>query len=150
MTDLGLLSHQYQELATLARRLRLETALIKVSYHRLMGAENAQAQRDLGEAIKELSRIAEFLKDVVDVNDEGEWPQLWLASPPVPSVIVERLRQVHENDRPLYMEKLGHLKQHLDQSVQALNDQDMVLIDEIVLAANADASLVFRRLMRWR
>lgn len=149
MTDLGLLSHQYQEFAELARRLRQEAAAIKFAFYDLPESESPEPKVELTLAMRELAQVSEFLRDVIDVKDEGKWPEHWLAAPPIPSVIVERLRDAHENDRPLYRKKIEVLTQHLNGSVAELTEQDMSLIDEIVVAANADATAVFRRLMRW-
>lgn len=149
MTDLGLLSHQYQEFAELARRLRQDAAAIKIAFYNLPKEESQESEVELAEAMRELAQVSEFLRDVIDVKDEGKWSEQWVAAPPIPSAIVERLRDAHENDRPLYVKKIGTLAQHLNGTVADLTEQDMSLIDEIVLAANADATAVFRRLMRW-
>ena len=148
MSDLGLLSYQYKELAELARQLKQWAVQVRCAYHDLPAPETNKAS-DLTTAIAELARVTRFLGDVIGLEDEGSWPKHWLADPPVPTVLVERLRDAHAYDRPLYIKQLARLAKHLDQGVEALTDRDMNLLDGIVLAAGADANAVFRRLMRW-
>lgn len=148
MSDLGLLSHQYRELADLARQLKQWAVQVRCAYHDLPASETDDAP-DLTIAMSELAQVTRFLADVVDLESEGAWPEHWLANPPVPTALVERLRDAHAHDRPLYIRQLTRLAEHLEQGGEALTDRDMSLLDSIVLAAGADANAVFRRLMRW-
>ncbi len=148
MSDLGLLSHQYKELAELARQLKHWAVQVRRVYHSLPAPETHEAS-DLTTAKTELARVARFLADVINCEDEGAWPKHWLVAPPMPTALVERLRDAHAYDRPLYVKQLARLAEHLDQDPEALTDRDMSLLDGIVLAASADANAVFRRLMRW-
>jgi hypothetical protein len=148
MSDLGLLSYQYKELAELAQQLKQWAVQVRRAYHDLPAPETDEAS-DLTTAMTELARVTRFLGDVIGLEDEGAWPKHLLADPPVPTVLVERLRDAHAYDRPLYIQQLARLAEHLDEGVGALTDRDMDLLDGIVLAASADANAIFRRLMRW-
>lgn len=150
MSDLGLLSHQYQELATLARQIRQWVMQIKQAYYHLPGSEADDVQSDeLPTAMTELARITEFLKDVVGFENEGVWPDRWLAEPPLSPVLVKRLHESHAFERPLYISQLALLTDHLKDDLDALTEKDLELLDDIALATNADVNAVFRRLMRW-
>jgi hypothetical protein len=148
MSDLGLLSHQYRELAEVARQLRHWAVQVKRAYHDLPPADG-DTEADLTAALSELSIVTAFLRDVVDLKDEGAWPVRWLEAPPVPAALVARLRETHSTDRSLYVIQLGRLVKRLDQGIGALTERDIGLLDEIIKAAGADANEVFRRLMRW-
>jgi hypothetical protein len=148
MSDLGLLSHQYKQLAELARQLRHWAVQVRRAYHNLPAPE-PDNESGLKTAMTELARVTRFLGDVIGLKDEGEWPRHWLAEPPVPTVLVERLRDAHAYDQPLYIRQLARLTENLDQGLEALTERDMSLLDGIVLAAGADANAAFRRLMRW-
>ncbi len=104
---------------------------------------------DLASALDGWMRIARFLRDVVGLEDEGAWPEEWISDLPLPTMVVERLREVHAYQRPLYLTQLERFAEHLDKGIDALTDKDMDLLDDIVLATTADANAVFRRLMRW-
>lgn len=150
MSDLGLLSHQYQELAALARQVRQWVMQIKQAYYHLPSGEVHDAQSgDLPTAMTELARITEFLKDVVGFENEGLWPDRWLTEPPLPPVLVKRLHELHTFERPLYISQLALLTKHLKDDLDALTEKDLELLDGIALATNADVNAVFRRLMRW-
>lgn len=149
MSDLGLLSYQYQELADLARQLKQWAVRIKCAHYNLPIPDEDLAVIELSVALSELARITCFLKDVVG-QDEGAWSQDWLANPPLPTVLVERLNEAHVYELPLYVKQLKRLSEHLQKGVEALTDKDIALLDGIVLAADADANAVFRRLMRWK
>lgn len=150
MSDLGLLSHQYQELATLARQIRLWVMQVKQAHYPLPSGEADDAQSDdLPTAMTELARITEFLRDVVGFENEGLWPDHWLTEPPLPPVLVKRLHESHAFERPLYISQLAQLTDHLKDNIDALTEKDLELLDDIALATNADVNAVFRRLMRW-
>jgi len=151
MSDMGLLSQQYQALSALARQLRQYAVQIKRFYHHIPETtkEAATTPPNLTTACAELARVARFLRDVIDVENEGAWPEHWLANPPLPTGTIERLRAAHIYDRPLFMRRLERLSEHLEQGANTLVDKDIELLDSIVLAANADTNAVFRRLMRW-
>jgi hypothetical protein len=148
MGDLGLLSHQYKELADLARQLRQWAVQVRRSYHNLP-IPGTDEEPDLTTAIAELTEVARFLREVIELEDEGAWPEGWVANPALPIAVVERLRGMHAYDRPLYVKQLARLGEHLEQGREALTHTDLGLLDDIVLAAGADANAVFRRLMRW-
>lgn len=151
MSDLGLLSHQYQELAALARQLRQWVMQVKQAYYHLPpdNTEGVVEPDDLITAMKELAHIAEFLKEVVGLENEGMWPDRWLADPPLPPMLVKRLRELHAFERPLYINQLAQLTSRLRNDIDALTEKDLELIDDVTLAMNADVNAVFRRLMRW-
>ena len=149
MSDLGLLSYQYQELANLARQLKRWAVRVKCARYNLPVPDEDLEGLDLPTSMKELGRITRFLKDVIACEDEGAWPEHWLSEPPLPTVLVERLRVTHALDLPLYGRQLARLSDRLQKGIEALTDKDVDLLDGIVLAADADANAVFRRLMRW-
>jgi hypothetical protein len=149
MSDLGLLSYQYQELANLARQLKQWAVPIKCAYHHLPFPETDAAHPNLSTAVAEMEQIARFLSEVIVLEDEGAWPEKWLADPPLPTLLVERLRNAHAYELPLYVQQLSRLSEHLHKGVESLTARDVSLLDNIVLAADADVNAVFRRLMRW-
>jgi hypothetical protein len=151
MSDMGLLSQQYQALSALARQLRQYAVLIKrFHYHIPESAKEATTTSiNLTTACAELARVTRFLRDVIEVENEGSWPEYWVANPPLPTGTIERLRAAHVYDMPLFVKRLERLAEHLEQGANTLVDKDIELLDSIVLAANADTNAVFRRLMRW-
>lgn len=147
MSDLGLLSHKYQTMAELARRLRRNVLLTKRLYYGLPLPEKDK-ETDIGKSLAEIQEIVEFLRDVVPLSEEDTWPVRWLDESPLPNDLVEQLRKIHTLDRPQYIKTLTKLGQRL-QDITALKEKDISLLEEIAYAASADANTVFRKLMRW-
>jgi hypothetical protein len=148
MSDLGLLSHQYQAMAELARQLRRDVLRIKRLYYGLPLPANDK-ETDIKASLAEFRRIVEFLGAVVPLAEEEPWPERWLDDPPLPSALVENLRKIHTLDAPQYIKTLKRLEQRLQQDITALKEKDIFLLEEIAQSASADANTVFRRLMRW-
>ena len=150
MSDLDLLSHQYQMMAGLARRLRYQVLQIKRLYYGLPeGRGDKEIDIDASASIVAFQRILLFLSQVVPLGEEDAWPEDWLYDPPLPIAIVERLRKTHTLNRPLYVQSLTKAEQRLSQGIPDLKERDILLLEEIAQSASADANAVFRRLMRW-
>ncbi len=148
MSDLGLLSHQYQAMAELARQLRRDVLQIKRLYYGLPLSANDRGT-DIQASLAEFQRVVEFLCEVVPLAEEVAWPERWLDDPPLPSVLVENLRRIHTLDSPLYVKSLKKLEERLQQGIADLKEKDIFLLEEIAQSASTDANTVFRRLMRW-
>jgi hypothetical protein len=147
MSDLGLLSHQYQSKAELARRLRRHILLIKRSFYGLPFPTSA-TEADFEESLAETQKIIEFLVEVVPLNEEANWSAKWQDDPPLPIPLVEQLKQLHTLDGPQYIKVLKRLETSV-QDTTTLRDKDIRVLEEIAYAANVDANQVFRKLMRW-
>lgn len=148
MSDLGLLSHQYQIMAASARRLRRNVLRIKRQYYGLP-LPGSDTQADIKSSEAEMLVIVEFLRDVIPLTEEESVPVKWLDGAPLSNALVERLRKIHILDSPQYIKVLTRLEQRLQQGSTALNEKDLFLLEEIAQSANADANIVFRKLMRW-
>jgi hypothetical protein len=146
MSDLGLLSKQYKQLHELLRLLRQWITVIKQVHYNI--GEPVESSELTG-AANGLSRITTFLRDVIPTEDEGEWNEDWLLDPPLPTDVVEKIRETHSNDQSLYLQQLRKLTSHLEEEPMQLIDQDIEMLDGIMLAASADVNEVFRRMMRW-
>jgi hypothetical protein len=94
MSDIGLLSHQYQALAEFSRELRQYIIYIKRLYYGL--------PRDTDEAldakiISYLHNLINFLSEVINLNDEVNRSEVLLENTPLPISVVERLQHNHEH-----------------------------------------------------
>lgn len=146
MTDLGLLSKQYKQLHDFLRRLREWITTIKQLHYEL--AQQVDVTK-VTEAVNELSQIIQFMIEVIPEEDESEWDERWLLEPPLPIDVVEKIREKNFSQQSLYIEQLRRLIVRLEKKPIQLTDKDVDLLDEIMLAASADVSEVFRRMMRW-
>ena len=149
MSDLGLLSQQYHELVGLARQVREWAIQVKRASYEIAPPQGDAMQASLDTSLSELARVMRFLRDVIALEDEGAWPEQWLANPPLPTFLVERLRAEHALDLPRYQNQLARLTEHLERGVRELTETDLETLDSVVLAVNADVNAVFRRMLRW-
>ncbi len=148
MSDLGLLSYEYQMLLDLTQHLKEWVGQLKRLHFDLAVLEGPDHVSP-GEAATSLELVVRFLCDVIG-QEPSEWPEKWISALPLPVDIVDRLRELHSLDLPQYRQHLNTLAEHLDAGADSITDKDIVILDEIVAAAGADTNAVFRRLMRWR
>ncbi|MCL4732916.1 hypothetical protein KJZ71_03910 [Patescibacteria group bacterium] len=146
MSDLGLLSKQYEQLNVLLRRLRKWITVSKQVYYELGDGVD---EIDKTEAVASLTNVVIFLEQVIPAEDEGEWAEEWIIDPPLPIEVVKKIREAHANNQPLFLDRLRRLTLHLKEDLMQLTDTDIEMLDEIMLAASADVNEVFRRMMRW-
>ena len=66
----------------------------------------------------------------------------------MPSALVSHLQAAHQDDLPYYVQALDQLLRRLHQSVVALTDLDLELLDQLATATDTVASSLFRHLMR--
>lgn len=147
MSELGLLSYQYQAMAELSRQLRRHIVFVKRVYYKL--PPDSDLELDETEVKKYFATILRFLNDVIELDDESIWPEQWLETAPLPTAIVERLRKAHEFDHALYVRQLSRLADRFEDSLSHITESDIGLLEDIAHAANMDTTSVFRRLMRW-
>ncbi len=149
MSDLGLLSHQYQELTEMSQRIRAWVVSIKRKHYGLDSEVPTDEPEQLAKARFGLANIALYLRDMLELDDQGLPPEKWISEPPLPISMVDRLRLDHQTDRDLFSARLQRLASRLSEKDHKLTEKDIAVLDEFLMAASADTNAVFRRLMRW-
>jgi len=147
MSELGLLSYQYQALAELSRQLRNYIVYAKRIHYDLPIDPNDELNSTIVSTY--FNKIVQFLSEVIDLENESSWPEDWIDDPPLPNAVVERLRLQHEFDRLFYTKQLQRLAERLESDLTLVTPKDIKLLEEIAQATNMDTTSVFRRLMRW-
>lgn len=148
MSDLGLLSHEYQRLLDLTQHLKELVGQLK-RLHLGLAVLGGPDHVLPNEAATRLEPVIRFLYDVIGEEPSG-WSENWITAMPLPMAVVDRLRELHALDLPQYRKHLESLADHLGAGADSISDMDLTILDEVVAAAGADTNAVFRRLMRWR
>lgn len=144
MSDASVLSHEYKTASELSEMLNTELVALKKARHTLPGSELLTT--------KGLETSRSRLADIVRATRELLHPIPQMAAKPrfaqIPGGLVDRLRVIHRGDLPYFLQDLEQLERQLCDKSVALADLNFDAIDRLAAVADAEASRVFRRLMR--
>lgn len=166
MSDVSVLSHEYQTASELSDVLNRSLIVLKKKVLGLAGAA-AVSDEELAQSRVSLAGILDALVDLLG-TDAGAGrgrhraiagsgasgtgaayrvsPDAVLAQ--VPGAVVGRLRDAHDGDLPYFLEDLQRVAARLRQPSGSLAQEDLQILEELASAAEAEASTVYRRLMR--
>jgi hypothetical protein len=147
MSDIGVLSQDYQNTAELFRAINHAVILVKKRFYELTGAAQISDEQ-LGEARQSLARIIhELITNLEAVHvvkgvelDENE-------STAIPAFVVRRIEDKHQGDLQLYLEDLRALRRTLD-CEELLTEEQIRYLDELCEQFDAETSALHRRLWR--
>jgi hypothetical protein len=147
VSDVSVLSHEYQTASDLSRTLNEALIILKKTRLALPGAEAITTEE------RERSRhcLANILDTLLELLAPADSRRRSSAAEPdvqIPGALVAQLRAERQGDLAYYLEDLEHLAERLRAGVHVLTEQDLSRLDELAAVADAEASSVFRRLMR--
>lgn len=146
MADTGLLAHEYEQSAQMAREFTQAVLAIKKQHYKLPGA----ASLDTQEVAAWRRRIAELLLALRDALTQKGVAQ-GLAEKRqvvVPYPLVNRIERNKRGVLPRFLEDIEGVAVHLQLDAPALAERDIGLLDEIGQMLDAETSAAFRKLMR--
>ncbi len=145
MSDISLLSHEYNTTSEFSQKLN--NALIKLKKHVLSLPGSEQITREeVEESRKSISQI--ILGIVIQINPERMPQGLDITELMVPGSLVSRIRQERRGDIAYFLEDLDRSSSKLMDFTQELSKEDLEIIDYVASVADEQTSKVFRRLMR--
>jgi hypothetical protein len=145
MSDASVLSHQYKTASELSQTINRAVITLKKACLDLPGAEALIPEqcdahrRCLGELLEAF--IALLAPDGAQRLDEASAAR-------VPGALVARLQAERRGDLGYFIDDLERVATRLREEPAQLTDADFDLLDQLAAAADAEASSVFRRLMR--
>ncbi len=145
MSDMSVLSHEYQTASELSQHI--STALIllkKVSYH--LPGEEAIRPEELDHHRHALAAILTTLVGLLAVPRPEPVPSTRGVS--IPQTLVMRLQAERRGDLIYYLDDLARVAERLREQPFQLEAADLALLDQLATVADAEASSVYRRLMR--
>ncbi len=147
MGDVSVLSHEYKTASDLSQALNDALIVVKKVHWSLPGASDISTQT-LAAARVALASIVTTLAQLLRASTGDRSAQEVSSGTPVSGGLVSRLREEHGGDLAYFLDDLTALGAKLPEAGQRLADSDLVLLDELSTAADAETSSVFRRLMR--
>jgi hypothetical protein len=145
MSDVSVLSHAYKTASELSQTINQAVIALKKVYLDLPGAE-AISRRQSGTHRRGL---AELLGTFISLLAPAGGPGIGDASAArVPSALVARLQAERRGDLAYFLDDLERLRARLSARSASLSQADFDLLDQLAAAADAEASSVFRRLLR--
>ncbi len=147
VSDVSVLSQEYETASELSRALNRALITIKKKQLGLPGGE-AIAPKDLDQSRKCLIATVEALLRLVRPAEPKAPGAVSEAAARVPGALVSRIRSIHQGDLAYYLEDLEGLVGTLKHRTPSLSSKELCLLEELAGLADAEASNVFRRLMR--
>lgn len=143
MSDVSVLSHEYKAASDLSHLIGDVLIPLKKVHFGLAGLAE-----DEPESLETRSRmLANVLVDLEGLMSDGQM-DITRDAPQIPEALVVRLRREHGGSLPYYLDDLRRAADHLRAGASNVEKRDLQLLDELALATDAEASRVFRQLMR--
>jgi hypothetical protein len=144
MSDVSVLSHEYKTASELSQVT--SRALITLKRARLGVEGTTTTLEELKQTGCELAEIVTAVADLLDPAPATPPDERTAAR--VPATLVARLRAKRRGQLPYYLHDLRAAAGRLTGAPTDLTDADIDLLDELTAAVDAEASSVYRRLMR--
>ncbi len=145
MSDMSVLSHEYKTASELSQRISTALILLKKVYYHLPGGE-AITPEQLDSHLLALADLLTALVGLLTVPRPQNAASAHAVS--VPEALVVRLQTERRGELIYYLDDLARVADRLREKPLQLGDEDLALLDQLATAADAEASSVFRRLMR--
>jgi hypothetical protein len=145
MSDISLLSHEYNTTSEFSQKLNHALIQLKKHFLSLPGSEEI-SQEDIEQSRISISKILSCL--ITQVNPVKATEKTEESGIVVPGSLVSRIRQERGGDIAYFLEDLNHVSSKLLDFNKELTKEDLKIIDYISTVADEQTSKVFRRLMR--
>ena len=143
MSDVSVLSHEYATAADLSKAM--SRALIALKRARLGVEGTPTSPQELKQARRELASIIMAVSGLLD-PETGQLDRQSAAR--IPGSVVARLQAERRGQLEYYLHDLRTTANRLREQPTALTDEDFALLDGLTAVVDAEASRVYRRLMR--
>ncbi len=144
MSDVSMLSHEYQTASELSELINRALLVLKKERLGLMEWQSTDAAsfvRDRNQLISVLETIRALLDNPASTAIAAGHATR------IPGTLVARIREERRGDLPYYLEDVEQAAERLRHNIST-TDRDLTLLDELAAAADAETSGVFRQLMR--
>ncbi len=145
MSDMSVLSHEYKTASELSQHISTALILLKKVYYHLPGEEAVTPE----ELDRHRHALATILTTLVSLLTAPRPQQATSAlSVSIPETLVMRLQAERRGDLIYYLDDLAGVAERLREQPIPLDERDLALLDQLATVADAEASSVYRRLMR--
>ncbi len=145
MSDMSVLSHEYKTASELSQHISTALILLKKVHYHLPG-EEAIRPEELDRHRHALATILTTLVGLLTVPRPE--PVTGVLTVSIPETLVMRLQAERRGDLIYYLDDLAGVAERLREQPFQLEGADLALLDQLATVADAEASSVYRRLMR--
>ena len=145
MSEVSVLSHEYKTASELSRAVNDMVIALKKEHYGLSSGDPS-ARDGLAAQRQHLSDILITLAGLLDPDGKGEVDQS--AAAQVSGALLTRLRAEKGGELAYYVDDLRSTTSRLRREACKLTDSDLARLDSLAATASAEASRVYRRLMR--
>jgi hypothetical protein len=145
MSDMSVLSHEYKTASDLSQSITNALIILKKARYSLPGVEMIDSDQ-LNSSLYDMAEILTALANLLNVSR----PQYFRGANTlqIPGALIVRLQTERRGDLAYYLDDLSRVAAQLQNDPLRLSDEDLALLDHLAMLADAEASSVFRRLMR--
>lgn len=145
MSDVSVLSQEYKTASELSHTLSQALIVLKKVHYALPGADTISPE----ERLQSQQHLAEIVASLIPLLDAtpAKPPDI-TATAQIPGAFVVHVQEKRRGNLPDFIEDLTSMVARLHEGQAALIEEDFVLLDQLASIADAEASRVFRRLMR--
>lgn len=143
MSDVGIISHEYQRSSELAKNINDALIVVKKAHYQL---PSSSALSD-----KEISRSQQFLINVLRKLSEtfSTKAQVNITEPPseidLPGSLLQMIRTKQKPKFIYYLADLRKATEHLEQGIGHLTDNDLSLLDDMCAAIDIQTATIFQK-----
>ena len=145
MSDMSVLSQEYKTASDVSQAISNALIALKKTRYNLPDADSAIPVR-LNHNVQTLTEILTSLIDLLSSREGQDAVQVKTIQ--LPEALIARLQAEHRGDIAYYLDDLSRLTEQIQREPSHLSNEDIALLDHLAGIADAEASSVFRKLMR--
>lgn len=143
MSDVGVISHEYQRSSELAKKINDALMVVKKVHYQLPSS-SVLSDEEISESqhllINVLRKLSEALSAKVQVNVMETATEIDL-----PSSLLQRIRTKQKPKLIYYLADLRKASGHLEQSIGSLTDSDLRLLDDVCATIDIQTTTIFQK-----
>lgn len=143
MSDVGVISHEYQKSSELAKRINDALIIVKKVHYQLPSSTDLS-----GERISESRHlIVSVLRKLLDAFSTKAQVDIIEAPSEIelPSSLLQRIRTRQRPKLTYYLADLRRAREHLEQGIEYLTDSDLRLLDDVCAAMDLQTATIFQK-----
>jgi len=146
MSELGVLSHQYETSSYLSEQINKATIIIKKLFYKLPGYELI-SRKDIESSIEKLTDILSGIEDLLSLqkprDSHGEEVETGISGS-----FIEKIKKNKSGELNFYIQDLNKLRTHLKSGMDSITNKDIKFLDELCAIADSETSRIFREMWR--
>jgi uncharacterized protein YfdQ (DUF2303 family) len=143
MSDIGVISHEYQTASELTKKINDALIVIKKVHYQLASSktlsdgEISQSRQLISDILHKLmvALSTKVQKEVAPVTQEVD----------LPGSLLQRIRIKQKPKIVYYLADLKKVTEHLEKGIDHLTEEDFGLLDEMCAAADTQTATIFQK-----